>query len=170
MNEKEKERLKAILTLAHHHYEKGLNARAFFKVSNHMVGEDLVQDTFIKTWGYLVKGGKIEIMKAFLYHVLNNLIVDQYRKHKTISLDLILEKGFEPTSGDNDFEHLYNILDWKKALLLIARLPKKYQKVMRMRYVEDLTLKEMSLVSGQSKNTIAVQAHRGLSLLKSLYK
>jgi len=169
MTEKKREKLKAILTLAHHDYEKGLNARAFFKVSNHAIGEDLVQDTFVKTWGYLVKGGKIEIMKAFLFHVLNNLIVDQYRKHKTTSLDLILEKGFEPAASNDDFEHLYNILDGNKALLLIARLPKKYQKVMRMRYVEDLTLKEMSLVTGQSKNAIAVQAHRGLEMLKILY-
>lgn len=32
-------------------------------------------------------------MKAFPYHVLNNLIVDEYRKRKTASLDDLLEKG-----------------------------------------------------------------------------
>ncbi len=169
MTEKKEKKLQEILALAHHDYEKGLNARAFFKVNSRATGQDLVQDTFIKTWSYLVKGGKIEIMKAFLFHVLNNLIVDQYRKHKTTSLDLILEKGFEP-APDDDFKRLYNILDGKKALLLIAHLPKKYQKVMRMRYVQDLTLKEMSLVTGQTKNAMAVQAHRGLEILKSLYK
>src|ERR1035437_1818439 len=125
MTPKQELELKSILTSAHHDYEKGLNARAFFKVSNKALGEDLVQDTFIKTWSYLVKGGKIEIMKAFLYHVLNNLIVDQYRKHKTTSLDLIVEKGFEPVEK-NDFKRLYDILDGNKALLLITRLPKKY--------------------------------------------
>jgi len=169
MTEKKEKKLQDILTIAHNDYEKGLNARAFFKVSNHEVGQDLVQETFVKTWSYLVKGGKIEIMRAFLYHILNNLIIDQYRKHKTTSLDIILEKGFEPTA-DDDFSHLYNILDGKKAILLIARLPKKYQKVMRMRYVQDLTLKEMSIITGQSKNTLAVQIHRGLQILKTLYK
>lgn len=121
----------------------------------------------MKTWSYLVKGGKIDVMKAFLYHVLNNLIVDEYRKHKTTSLDILLEKGYEP-SGDSR-ESIINILDGKKALFLIQRLPKKYQKVMRMRYVQDLSLKEMSLITGQSKNTIAVQLHRGLAKLKLLY-
>ena len=82
MTPKEKKRLQGVLTIiAHNDYEKGLNARAFFKLSNHETGEDLVQHTFMKTWIYLVKGGKIEIMKAFLYHILNNLIVDEYRKH-----------------------------------------------------------------------------------------
>ncbi len=155
------------MTLAHHDYEKGLNLHAFFKVSNHEIGEDLVQDTFMKTWIYLVKGGKIDAMKAFLYHVLNNLIVDSYRKHKTSSLDLLLENGYEPAISD--FDRIFNMIDGKAAVVLIQRLPPGYQKVMRMRYLQDLSLKEMSLITGKTKNTIAVQVHRGMEKLKALY-
>ncbi len=157
----------AVLTTAHNDFAKGLNAHAFFKIHSHEMGEDMVQDTFLKTWNYLVKGGKIDVMKAFLYHVINNLIVDEYRKRKTSSLDVLLEKGYEP--GEEHTETLLNVLDGKAAMLLIRRLPEKYQKVMRMRYVQGLTLKEMSLITGQSKNTMAVQIHRGLEKLKLLY-
>jgi len=158
---------KGILTAAHRDFEKGLNKRSFFKVPDRAISEDLVQETFIKTWRYLVRGGKIDIMKAFLYHVLNNLIVDEYRKRKIFSLDALSEKGFKP-SNDNS-ERLINTLDGKAALLMIQNLPEKYIKVMRMRYVQNLSLKEMSLITGQSKNTMAVQAHRGLIKLKLLY-
>ncbi len=167
MTLKQQTERQAKLTVAHHDYAKGLNTHAFFKTHDHALGEGLVQDTFIKTWSYLVKGGKIEAMKAFLYHVLNNLIVDEYRKHKTTSLDAMREKGFEPSAGDS--ERVSKILDGKDALLLIARLPLTYQRVMRMRHIQDLSLQEMSLITGQSKNTIAVQLHRGLEKLKSLY-
>lgn len=159
--------LKKVLTGAHHDFAKGLKAHAFFKVNNRDVSGDLVQDTFIKTWTYLVKGGKIEIMKAFLYHVLNNLIVDEYRKRKTSSLEVLLEKGFEPSI--NDSERLTNVLDGKVAILLIKKLPEKYQKVMRMKYIQMLSLQEISLITGQTKNAIAVQLHRGLEKLKKLY-
>ena len=162
-------KLQTTLTLAHHDFERGLNACAFFKTHNHDTGEDLVQDTFMKTWKYLVKGGKIEVMKAFLYHILNNLIVDEYRKHKTTSLDVLVEKGFEPSADNSESEQLLDRLDGKTALILIKRLPQKYQKVMRMRYVQLLSLKEMSLITGQTKNTMAVQAYRGLEKLKMLY-
>lgn len=60
-------------------------------------------------------------------------------------------------------------MDGKRALLLISRLPEKYREVIRMRYVQDLSLKEISLITGKSKNTIAVQMHRGLEKLKKLY-
>ncbi len=106
-------------------------------------------------------------MKSFLYHILNNLIVDEYRKHKTNSLDVLMHEGSEPS--DSRSSHTIDFLDGKSALLYIQRLPKKYQKVMRMKYIQDLSLKEMSLVTGQSKNALAVQAHRGLTKLKLLY-
>src|SRR3989344_2941061 len=167
MTPKQEIQQKAVLTTAHHDYEKGMNARAFYKVGNHALGQDLVQDTFMKTWTYLVRGGKIDIMKAFLYHILNNLIVDEYRKHKATSLDVLLEKGYEPSTGRSG--HLSDVFDGKAALLLIQYLPVKYQKVMRMRYAQDLSLTEISLLTGQSKNTVAVQAHRGLEKLKVLY-
>lgn len=168
MTPKEEIQRRAMLAIAHKDFEKGLNTHAFFKINNHAMGEDMVQDTFMKTWTYLAKGGKIDVMKAFLYHVLNNLIIDEYRRRKTVSLDVLMEKGFEPILGNA--KSLMELLDGKAAMLLIARLPVAYQKIMRMKYVQDLSLKEMSLITGQSKNALAVQAHRGLEKLKVLYK
>ncbi len=167
MTPKEKTERSIILTTAHNDFEKGLNIYAFWKIKNHATGEDLVQDTFVKTWAYLVKGGKIELMKAFLYHILNHLIIDEYRKRKTTSLDTLIEKGFEPPVEYQ--ENMFNAMDAKALLILIQRLPVKYIKIMRMKHIQDLTLQEMSLITGQTKNAIAVQTHRGLEKLKKLY-
>lgn len=156
-----------MLTGAHREFAKGLSSHAFYKLNNRAVSDDLVQDTFMKTWKYLAKDGKIDVMKAFLYHILNNLIVDEYRKRKLLSLDVLLTKGYEPSADYS--ERLIDALDGKSALVLIQRLPATYQKVMRMRYMQDLSLGEMSLLTGKSKNTMAVQLHRGLAKLKLLY-
>jgi RNA polymerase sigma-70 factor, ECF subfamily len=167
MDQEQEDKIKNEMTTAHSDYDKRLNARAYFKTHDQIISGDLVQDTFIKTWNYLRKGGKIYLMKAFLYHVLNGLIIDQYRKRKNISLDILLEKGFELSS--NEPERTINISDGKKAILLIQLLPEKYKKLMRMRYIQDLSLKEISLITGQTTNTIAVQVHRGLAKIKLLY-
>lgn len=156
-----------LLSDAHTDFQKGLNSYAYFKIHDHSISEGLVQDTFVKTWKYILKGGEIEVMKAFLYHILNNLIVDEYRKKKTISLDVMIEKGFEPSTGDS--EKLFNLLDSESAVLLIKLLPVQYHDNMRMRYVQDLSLTEMAILTGKSKNTIAVQLHRGLERLKVIW-
>lgn len=155
------------MTRAHGEFQKGLTSHANFKLNDQVMSEDLVQITFMKTWSYLVREGKIHLMKAFLYHILNNLIVDEYRKRKNLSLDLLIEKGYEPSADPS--ESLIDVLDGKEALLLIQRLPKRYQAVLRMRYVQSLTLEEMALATGLSKNTVSVQAHRALTKLKALY-
>lgn len=161
--------LKTIFSVAHSNYEKELKARAFFKVNDYSLSEDIVQKTFMKTWIYLTKGGEIRKMKAFLYHVLNSIIIDEYRKQKCVSLDGLLEKrDFEPSVDYTS--DMINELDGKKLFPLIKNLPEKYQRVVHMRYIQDLTLGEISKIIGQSKNTIAVQAHRGLEILRSLYK
>ena len=167
MTPKEKIDREEVLTVAHHDYDRGMNSYAFFKVHNHTTGQDLVQDVFIKTWRYLVRGGKIELMKPFLYHILNHLIIDEYRKHKTSSLDVLIEKGFEPSADQS--ERMIDTFDGKAALLLIRYLPAKYEKVMRLRYEQDLSLKEIALITGQSRNAVAVQAHRGLLKIKQMY-
>jgi DNA-directed RNA polymerase specialized sigma24 family protein len=127
MTKKETKQQEA-LTSAHNYYGKGLNSYAFFKLRDHAVGEDMVQDTFLKTWSYIVRGGKIQTMRAFLYHILNNLIVDQYRKkkNKNASLDAMLENGYEPSGTDS--ENPFNTLGGKMAFPLIQRLPEKIQK------------------------------------------
>lgn len=165
---KTKKEQEMLLTSASHEHEKGLNKHAFFKIYNHTISQDLVQDTFMKTWRYLIKGGKIENMKAFLYHVLNQLIVDQYRKHKTVSLDAILEKGIEPSVDYS--KTLMDVLDGKEAFFLIDRLPLKYKKVIYMKYVDDLSIEEIASITKQSKNNTTVQIHRGLGKLKILYE
>jgi RNA polymerase sigma-70 factor (ECF subfamily) len=167
MTPKQETQLREMLTVAHNDYQKGLNAYAFFKIHDHATSQDLVQDTFLKTWKYLVKVGKIDIMKAFLYHVLNNLIVDEYRKRKASSLEVLIDNGFEPVTTDTG--QLFTMLDGKAALEQIQRLPTKYQHVMRLRYVQSLSLKEISLITGQTPNTIAVQVHRGVKKLRLLH-
>lgn len=149
-------------------YNVKLNLYAHSRMHSREVSEDLVQDAFKKAWLYLMKGGKIQMMESFLYHVLRHLIIDTYRKHKSVSLDLLLEKGFD--AGIDESERLLNIFDGKEAVLLIKRLPLQYRKVVYMKYVQGLSLQEISDTTGQTKNTVAVQAHRGLLKMRELYR
>lgn len=145
-----------------------LKQYAYSRTHDKALADDLIQNTFLKTWAYLVRGGKIKTMEAFLYHVLKALIIDEYRKKKPTSLDALFDKGFDPSV--DDAYRLVDMLDGKQAAALIEQLPVSYQKVMRLRYMQDLSLQEISLITGQTKNAVAVQTHRGLEKLKELYE
>lgn len=167
MTTKEILKLHVRLNGAHLDYREMLLRYAFFKTNDKQASEDLVHETFTKTWIYLVRKGKIDHLQAFLYHILKNLVIDQYRKKKSISLDYLLSKNFEAQVRDP--VKIADIIDGRAAMLLINHLPKKYRQVMQMRYAQDLSLEEIHSITGQSKNSLAVQAHRGLAKLKKLY-
>lgn len=167
LSKKTLESIQDEMTVAHDDHKGALLRRALFKTSDHEKSQDLVQTTFLKTLLYLRRGGRIDLMRSFLNHILNDLIIDEYRKNKLTSLDVLLAKGFEP--GSDEYTRNVNIYDGKDVVLLIPELPKKYEVAIRMRYLQGLSLKEMALLTDQSENTCAVQVHRGLNKLKKIY-
>lgn len=166
MELKKETKLQVVMRNAYLDFGKGLNAFAFYKMHNQASSVDLVEDTYTKTLKYLERGGEIETMKAFLYHVLRGLIIDFYRKTKSISLDTMIEQGFEPSAVDCG---LVNSIDGRTAMTLISQLSPKYENVMSMRYIRGLSLAEMAEITGETRNAVAVQVHRGIEKLKVLF-
>ena len=136
-----------------------------FKVSDREKAIDLTQDVFVKVWQYLLAGNEVENMKALLYKVARNLIIDEYRKKKFDSLDTLSEAGFEPS----DAAALDTISIVEAGLLVerIKELPESYSEVVFMRYVDDLSVKEIAEALGEQENNISVRIHRGLHKLRA---
>lgn len=158
--------LQGEFTSAFRSYERQLSRYSISRLSNPDLATDLVQDTFMKTWNYLMKGGRIDTMKSFLYHVLNHLIIDEYRRSGATSLDNLVENGFEP--ADEDEERMINTLDGMACARRIEMLPPKYKTILSMRYLQNMSIEEIAGACHQSKNSIAVQIHRGLKKLRTL--
>ncbi|MDP2637378.1 MAG: RNA polymerase sigma factor [bacterium] len=138
----------------------------YFRVFDRELANDLVQDTFLRVWGYLEKGGEIQHFRVFLYKIATNLIIDYKRKKRAVSLELMQEKGFEPRQ-DNTLRFLERI-DAKNAVQRLSELPPHYREVITMRYVEELAVKEIAEVLGETENNISVRIHRGLEALRKI--
>lgn len=155
-------------TKAYDENADALFRHCFFKVHDREMAKDMVQETFVKTWGYLVQGKKILNLRAFLYKTLNNLIIDEYRKKKTVSLDDLREDGFEPESeiGPTADDRFMG----EKAMKLLDKLPAPYKDAVFMRFVNGLELSEIAEITGETENTVSVHVHRGLGKLRDLFK
>ena len=141
---------------------------ASFKVSDREQAKDLVQETFMKTWVFMEGGGVVDSIKPFLFRTLGNLVIDYYRKRKTVSLDALAEDGFDP--GEDDTEGLLEKMDGAIAAKLLTDLPPEYGDVIFMRYIESMSLDEIADATGLTKNAATVRVHRGLQKLKVLFE
>ncbi len=141
-----------------------------YQTSNREKALDLTADTFTKTWEYLSKGEtkEVENLRAFLYKVANNLIIDDRRKKKSLSLDTMTESGFDVQSGQDEAEQYESAYDGKIALEAVKNLDEKYRDVLMLRYVDDMTVGEIAKIVGESENNVSVRIHRGLEKLKEI--
>jgi len=148
-------------------YADALFRHAYFRVSDREKAKDLVADTFTKTWDYLVKGNIIDDFRPFLYRALNRLIIDEYRKKKSDSLDSLLDDDDVPLGAfqelvEGGLDELTWALDAKRIPELLAAMPESYREVVVMRHIDELQPAEIANVLGEPVNTISVRIHRGM--------
>ena len=152
-------------------YSDDLFRHAFLRINDRERAIDLVHDAFTKVWSYLREGYQVDSFRPFLYKVLNNLIIDEYRRRKEESLDKLLEhEGVDEGSFDelseSTVEMLAATIDGRKAFALLEELPDQYKEVIIYRFVDQLGPKEISDLIEESENTVSVRIHRGLKLLR----
>jgi RNA polymerase sigma-70 factor (ECF subfamily) len=141
--------------------------QCFFKVHDRELAKDILQETFVRTWDYIAKGKTILNMRAFLYRTMNNLIVDEYRRKKSVSLDGMEEDGFMLVAEEG--VNANDRMEGKRAMELLERLPPPYKEAVFMRYVSGLELSEIAEITGETENTVSVHVHRGIAKLKELF-
>jgi RNA polymerase sigma-70 factor (ECF subfamily) len=152
-------------------YNDALFRHASMRISNREKAIDAVHDTFTKVWSYVRSGHQIDSYRSFLYKVLNNLIIDEYRKQKEASLDAILDtegvdEGIFPELSESTVEALAATIDGRKAFELIKELPDAYREVLILRFVDELGPREIAELIEESENVVSVRIHRGLKLLR----
>ena len=137
---------------------------AYFKLSDTEKAKDVVQDTFVKFWEYISAESELQNVKALLYRIALNTIIDLYRKRKTFSLDTLAEDGFDPTYEPE--KDVFERHESEAVLKAINDLDENDRNIMFMRYVEGLSFDEIAEVIGDRPNTIAVKVHRLLKQLR----
>jgi len=154
-------------------YSDALFRHATYRLSDRERAIDLVHDTFTKVWNYTRSGHTIETYRPFLYKILNNLIIDEYRKRKDVSLDSLLEEegtheGSFDELSEGSLEELTFALDAQKAAVLVAEIPDVYREVIVLRFIDGLGPKEIGDLIEKSENVVSVRIHRGIKMLRDL--
>lgn len=156
---------------AYDEYSDALFRHASLRINDRERSVDVVHDTFTKVWSYVRQGHEVKNFRPFLYKVLNNLIIDEYRRKKEQSLDSILEQegvsegSFEELS-ESSVEALAATIDGRLAFEMLTELPDIYREVIILRFIDELGPKEIAELIEEKENIVSVRLYRGLKLLR----
>lgn len=142
-----------------------------FRISNRETAVDMTQDTFTKFWDALYSGREIKNDRAFIYMIAKNLVIDFYRKKKSVSLDSLLEENeegmFLSVPGTSK-EELELSSEAKFVMEKIKELSGIDQQLVYLRFVDDLKPKEIAEILGITPNAVSVRIIRVIDKLKGI--
>lgn len=130
------------------------------------LAEDAAQETFLKAIRYFdryVHRGKF---KAFLYQIAANTCLDM-RRRKYLTEASFEEIPVELADPDSPLEQLQSDLSF---LELVRQLPKDTQELVVLRYGQDLTLREISQITGLPLRTVQSKLRSALKKLKTQWE
>ncbi len=149
---------------AYDKYADAIFRYCYYRVFDRDRAKDFMQEAFVRTWKYISEGKKVDNVRAFVYRTANNLIIDDSRKKKQVSLDQLAEKGFTP--NEDPREKNQDILFGKEIVSMVKELDEKYRDVILLRYVDELSIGEIAKVLGESENNVSVRINRGLKKIR----
>jgi len=155
-------------------YEKKVLTSIYFIVKDRAIAEDILQDTFIKAFNTLRKGGYNEEGKflPWISRIANNLAIDWFRSKKR-----------RPVVRFRDGSSVENSLNFSESTVedrriaaeqqafvrdCIRQLPEEQRQVVIMRHYQDLSFKEIAEITGVSINTALGRMRYGLINLRKI--
>lgn len=146
----------------------------FRMLGNRHEAEDLAQEAFVRAF---INIHSFNIQKKFstwLYRIATNLCIDRLRKKKpdyhldaevagTEGLTMYSQIAADMMMPDEELESL-ELQEYIQASLL--KLPEKYRSVIVLKYIEELSLKEISGILDLPVGTVKTRIHRGREALR----
>jgi RNA polymerase sigma-70 factor (ECF subfamily) len=136
--------------------------------------DDLVQETWLRV---LERGSSYDGQSRFepwLFRVARNIAVDAMRKRRNLSLDSDDDDGgVRPAPASNSpspFTLAARTEDADRLARSLETLEPVYREALVLRFQEDLSLQEISVVVGAPVSTVASRIYRGLATLRPQFE
>ena len=135
-------------------------------VQNTEDAEEISQDVFVKVFNALNTFQEKSKFSTWLYRVAYNAAISHYRKKKVIQMpinDEVLEIEVENSFFD-DFEDI-EALKHEYLPVAIEKLTNQDQLLISMYYQQDLSINEISEITGTSKSNTKIKLFRARKFL-----
>jgi len=140
--------------------------------------EDVAQEVFIRAYTNILSYKQERKFSSWLFRIATNLCIDRIRKKKP---DYYLDAEISGTDGLTMYSTIAideKLPDTKVEELelqeiihrAILRLPEKYRVVIVLKYIEELSLNEISDILDMPLGTVKTRIHRGREALRKQLK
>jgi RNA polymerase sigma-70 factor, ECF subfamily len=155
-------------------YKNKVYQLCYRMLGNRHEAEDVAQEAFIRAYVNIHTYNPNMKFSSWLYRIATNLSIDRIRKKKpdfyldaevsgTDGLTMYSQLAATEASPEDALESLELQETVQKAIL---KLPEKYRSVIVLKYIEELSLQEISEILDLPVGTVKTRIHRGREALR----
>jgi RNA polymerase sigma-70 factor (ECF subfamily) len=148
------------------HYDR-VYRDVFYRLAGKHETDDVVQQVFLQAWralGRYQQTGSPFI--AWLLTIARNAVISYYRRDRK---EASLDADFVDWPSDDHVEGAAEImLEHERVRQTLQRLRPDYQQVLAMRFLDDLSYREIAAATGKTEAHVRVIQHRALQELRRI--
>lgn len=159
-------------------YVEAIYRFAYLKLPRKEDAQDITAETFTRAWQHINAEKPVVHVRAFLYKITRNLIIDFYRGRKPeVSVEELVTIEVSGTSTGSEGESarlpvLADKLEPRAELALIlsrlSKLKEDYRDVLTLRLIDDLPFSVIGEILGKNAGHVRVIYHRALKALNDI--
>lgn len=155
-------------------YSNSIYQLGYRMLGNRHEAEDIAQEAFIRAYVNIKSFNQDLKFSTWLFRIATNLCIDRIRKKKP---DYYLDAEVSGTDGLTMYSQLSSnsplpeteleSLELQESVQKeILKLPEKYRSVIVLKYIEELSLNEISEILDLPLGTVKTRIHRGREALR----
>lgn len=145
----------------------------YFKVGSKEEAQDLSSAVFLKAWNHVQTNSLTDFktLKALLYKIARNAIIDYYRENSKRSFSSIDDEGSQTDVMDDRQDlvaKIENAFEFSLVEKKLADLKDEYREIIILRFMEELSIGEIAEILNKSKGNVRILTYRALKALRDL--
>lgn len=147
----------------------GLYGYALILTRNHAEAEDLVQETYLRAMQSIDKLRSESNLKGWLFTILRNLWLNQYRKLRIRPQLLAIDAGSDVIAehSKDSYDLYVSKIEADRVRAAIHKLPPEFREVILLREYEELSYREIAHILDCPIGTVMSRLGRARARLRS---
>jgi RNA polymerase sigma-70 factor (ECF subfamily) len=145
----------------------------YYRTRSQMDAEDLTQDVFLKAYKHLARLQTPRVFRSWLYRIAVNRVNDYFRKKRFRALfgnisvdDETFQETEEMAVAAQGPEQIERREFWQHVEKMLDILSHMEREVFLLRFLDQLSLKEITEALGKNESTIKTHLYRALNKIK----
>ncbi|OGP57241.1 MAG: hypothetical protein A2V65_10940 [Deltaproteobacteria bacterium RBG_13_49_15] len=154
-------------------FYKSIFRMIFYRIQSQMDAEDITQEVFLQAFNHLGTLQSPDRFKSWLFQIALNKVRDFFRKKRLRSLFQALPEKMDVEDERSEMHHHPEALEnlekadfWKVVNSLLTKLSSKEREVFTMRFLDHLSIREISNVMNKRESTIKTFLYRAMVKIK----